>query len=170
MLNLNASFKHKEPLALNATHIPLNIHVHGLESRPTFDGNPESFFKKKGVKGIGFQSLLNEEYYKQFSGHYPSSLRFEKHQLPFIKVNRYENNQPPGFLWYHDHSVHVTYANVLYGMFGVYIIHDKKIEKDLPSKQFEIFILFSNLLINSYGKMRQNNNIFNNINVEFYSK
>ena len=40
-----------------------------------------------------------------------------------MKVNRYENVQPPGNLWYHDHSMRSTMSNVVLGLAGDYIIH-----------------------------------------------
>ena len=41
-----------------------------------------------------------------------------------VKINRYENKQPPGNLWYHDHSMEMTKANVFHGLLGNYIIYN----------------------------------------------
>ena len=56
-------------------------------------------------------------------------------------MNRYENFQHPGNLWYHDHSMHATKANVALGLAGDYIIYDKNICGQLPAGEFEIFIV-----------------------------
>lgn len=59
----------------------------------------------------------------------------------YVKINRYNNFQLPGTLWYHDHSMHVTAPNVRNGLAGAYIIYDKTIEKDLPSGKYELVLL-----------------------------
>ena len=59
----------------------------------------------------------------------------------YIKVNRYDNFQPPGNLWYHDHSMHATKVNVALGMAGNYIIHDYDIDNQLPGGEYEVMIV-----------------------------
>ena len=39
---------------ISPTNIPVVTHIHGLEVRPTFDGNPMSWMGKEGVLGLGF--------------------------------------------------------------------------------------------------------------------
>ena len=50
------------------------------------------------------------------------------------KVNRYENTQPPGDLWYHDHAMHITQDNVGHGLLGNYIIYEESVDKQLPKR------------------------------------
>ena len=38
------------------------------------------------------------------------------------KINRYQNGQSPGFLWYHDHSMGLTNYHLIGGLSGSYII------------------------------------------------
>lgn len=47
--------------------IPMSPHIHGLEIRPLFDGNPLGWFNANGDHGPGHSSLLNnEKYFKMF--------------------------------------------------------------------------------------------------------
>lgn len=46
--------------------VPIDVHIHGLEVRPTFDGNPLSWLGVDGSVGPGFQSMLNSVYYNLF--------------------------------------------------------------------------------------------------------
>jgi FtsP/CotA-like multicopper oxidase with cupredoxin domain len=59
----------------------------------------------------------------------------------YAKVNRYENLQPPGDLWYHDHSMHITQDNVGHGLIGSYIIYDPEVDAQLPPREFDIFLV-----------------------------
>ena len=70
------------------------------------------------------------------------------------KINRYDNDQPPGNLWYHDHAMHSTYANVALGLAGGYIIYEKGVDSNLPTKENEIVIIIA-------GGYQTNNTGFN---------
>jgi hypothetical protein len=41
-------------------NVPISPHIHGLEIRPIFDGNPLSWFTSSGSVGIGFNSNTNQ--------------------------------------------------------------------------------------------------------------
>ena len=59
-----STYPAKKDFKMSLTNIPLSTHVHGLEVRPTFDGNPMSWIGKGGKLGLGFESILKgEEYY-----------------------------------------------------------------------------------------------------------
>lgn len=45
------------------------------------------------------------------------------------KINRYQNSQSPGFLWYHDHAMGLTNYHLIGGLSGNYIIKNHEIEK-----------------------------------------
>ena len=47
----------KEYFRVEQTAVPISPHIHGLEIRPTFDGNPLSWFAPDGSRGSAFQSL-----------------------------------------------------------------------------------------------------------------
>jgi len=59
----------------------------------------------------------------------------------YAKVNRYENRQLPGNLWYHDHAMHITQDNVGHGLLGDYIIYDPVVDAQMPSRKYDIFIV-----------------------------
>lgn len=78
--------------------VPIVTHVHGAHVDSDSDGNPEYFF------GVTTQSRgprwTNENYF-------------------------YDNSQPAGALWYHDHALGITRLNVYAGLAGFYIIRDE---------------------------------------------
>jgi FtsP/CotA-like multicopper oxidase with cupredoxin domain len=77
--------------------VPIVAHVHGGHSDFQYDGNPEFFFSPGwGVRGPQW---------------------VEKKYL-------YDNSQPAGTVWYHDHALGITRLNVYAGMAGFYIIRD----------------------------------------------
>jgi FtsP/CotA-like multicopper oxidase with cupredoxin domain len=77
--------------------VPIVPHVHGGHNDFQFDGNPEFFFSPNWeVRG-------------------PQWLE---------KTYIYDNSQPAGTVWYHDHALGITRLNVYAGMAGFYIIRD----------------------------------------------
>ena len=78
--------------------VPIVPHVHGGHTDFQFDGNPEFFFSP-GYTIRGPQWV-------------------EKKYL-------YDNGQPAGTLWYHDHALGITRLNVYTGMAGFYILRDE---------------------------------------------
>jgi FtsP/CotA-like multicopper oxidase with cupredoxin domain len=77
--------------------VPIVPHVHGGHNDFQFDGNPEFFFSP-GYAVRGPQWL----------------------EKKFV----YQNDQPAGTVWYHDHALGITRLNVYTGMAGFYIIRD----------------------------------------------
>lgn len=45
------------------TAVPISPHIHGLEIRPTFDGNPLSWFAPDGSHGSAFHSIHKDSAY-----------------------------------------------------------------------------------------------------------
>jgi FtsP/CotA-like multicopper oxidase with cupredoxin domain len=77
--------------------VPIVPHVHGGHTDFEFDGNPEFFFSPDyRVRGPQW-----------------------KH-----KKYTYDNSQPAGTVWYHDHALGITRLNVYAGLAGFYIIRD----------------------------------------------
>jgi spore coat protein A len=77
--------------------VPIVPHVHGGHTDFQFDGNPEFFFSPGwGVRG---PQWVDKKYL-------------------------YDNSQPAGTVWYHDHALGITRLNVYAGMAGFYIIRD----------------------------------------------
>jgi hypothetical protein len=88
----------------------------------------------QGRIGVGYQSLSDSAYYSLFNNYVPTDFSISSEENKTVKINRYDNAQPPGNLWYHDHAMHATYGNVALGLAGGYIIYDKEIDAKLPSK------------------------------------
>jgi FtsP/CotA-like multicopper oxidase with cupredoxin domain len=83
--------------SIAANGVPMVPHVHGGHSDFQFDGNPEFFFSPGwDVRGPQWTD----------------------------KKYLYDNGQPAGTLWYHDHALGITRLNVHAGMAGFYIIRD----------------------------------------------
>jgi FtsP/CotA-like multicopper oxidase with cupredoxin domain len=77
--------------------VPIVPHVHGGHTDFQFDGNPEFFFSPNwAVRGPQWVE----------------------------KTYMYDNSQPAGTVWYHDHALGITRLNVYAGMAGFYIIRD----------------------------------------------
>jgi FtsP/CotA-like multicopper oxidase with cupredoxin domain len=77
--------------------VPIVAHLHGGHTDFQFDGNPEFFFSP-GYTVRGPQ-WVDKKYV-------------------------YNNDQPAGTLWYHDHALGITRLNVYAGMAGFYIVRD----------------------------------------------
>ncbi len=90
--------------------VPIVPHVHGGHTDFQFDGNPEFFFSPGwGVRGPQW---------------------VEKKYL-------YDNSQPAGTVWYHDHALGITRLNVYTGMAGFYIIRDND-DTGLPGNMMSL--------------------------------
>jgi spore coat protein A len=77
--------------------VPMVSHLHGGHTDFEYDGNPEFFFSPGyGVRG---PQWLEKKYI-------------------------YDNSQPAGNLWYHDHALGITRLNVYAGLAGFYFIRD----------------------------------------------
>jgi spore coat protein A len=64
----------------------------------------------------------------------------------------YPNNQLPGTLWYHDHSLGITRLNVYMGMAAFYLLTDPFEQSlNLPSGEFEIGLAIQDRSINLDG-------------------
>lgn len=107
--------------------VPISPHIHGMEIRPTFDGNPLSWFNTAGDTGPGFNSLYNDSYYSLFND--KVSFRGKRAIDPALakrsKVIQVTNDQLPGMMFYHDHAMKSTLYNVMNGFSGIYIVYDK---------------------------------------------
>ncbi len=86
-----------EQYSIEKDGVPIVAHVHGGHSDFQYDGNPEFFFSP-GYTIRGPQWV-------------------DKRYL-------YDNSQPAGTVWYHDHALGITRLNVYAGMAGFYIIRD----------------------------------------------
>jgi len=99
-----------ENFSIATDGVPIIPHVHGGHTDFQFDGNPE-FFLSPGfdVRGPQWQ------------------------EKKFV----YDNSQPAGTLWYHDHSLGITRLNVYAGMAGFYILRDE-FDTGLPGNDLDL--------------------------------
>jgi spore coat protein A len=83
---------------IDANGVPIVTHLHGGHTFFRYDGNPEQFFSPG---------------YRIRGPHWGG------------RTYAYQNNQPAGTLWYHDHALGITRLNVYAGLAGFYIIRDQ---------------------------------------------
>ncbi len=99
-----------EGYSIEMDGVPIVVHVHGGHTDFQYDGNPEFFFSP-GYTIRGPQWV-------------------DKKYL-------YDNSQPAGTLWYHDHALGITRLNVYAGMAGFYIIRDES-DTGLPGNPLDL--------------------------------
>jgi FtsP/CotA-like multicopper oxidase with cupredoxin domain len=94
--------------------VPIVTHLHGAHVQPDSDGFPEAWY------------LPDAENIP--SGYATQGARFD--QIPDVPatagaaVFQYRNDQPAATLWYHDHTLGMTRANVYAGPAGFYLLRD----------------------------------------------
>ena len=128
---------------INVDTTIISTHLHGLEVRPAFDGNPLSWYAnhsknnpEKATVGVGYFSADSPYFRNSLSE--KMRRRFDLADYSY-KINVYPNTQQPGALWYHDHAMKFTKFNVAAGLAGSYIIRDpQNEEKDIISKSCKV--------------------------------
>ncbi|MDH3411655.1 MAG: multicopper oxidase domain-containing protein [Gammaproteobacteria bacterium] len=121
-----------EGFSIDMDGVPVAMHVHGGHSDFEFDGNPE-FFLSPGYTIRGPQWLE--------------------------KKYRYDNSQPAGTLWYHDHALGITRLNVYAGMAGFYIVRDDfdtglfSNPLDLPAFPYEAAFAIQDRMFKDNGEL-----------------
>lgn len=111
---------------------PIVTHLHGGHSKSGFDGNPEYFFSPKWkIKGPRWEA----------------------------KKYKYQNDQLPGCLWYHDHALGITRLNVYAGLAGFYIIRDSQDTGrhgnpcDFPAEEYELAYVIQDRMFRDTGEL-----------------
>lgn len=124
---------------LSETGIPVVPHVHGGHTESGSDGLPEYWFTP-GFSHVGPR--------------FPDGRR-----LDLGEPYHYDNDQPAGTIWYHDHGLGITRLNVYAGLAGFYIIRDNfdtGLENNplgLPSFPYEIPIVIQDRLFTADGQL-----------------
>jgi spore coat protein A, manganese oxidase len=109
--------------------VPIVTHLHGGENRQESDGYPEAWYLPAaanlppGYASVGSQYEKFESIFKQRHG---------RGWKRGTAVAQYANDQPAATLWYHDHTLGMTRANVYAGPAGFYLIHGG--DNDLPRR------------------------------------
>ena len=120
------------PYSIEKDGVPIVPHVHGGHTDFHSDGNPEFFFSPN------------------WKIHGPQWLR---------KTYRYDNSQPAGTLWYHDHALGLTRLNVYAGMAGFYIVRDDDDTGclgnplDLPAYPYEAAFAIQDRMFKANGEL-----------------
>jgi bilirubin oxidase len=99
--------------------VPLVVHLHGAHAKQDSDGFPEAWFLP-AAKNLpeGFATV--GRYYEQFRAE--AEARLGEAWEPGTAVFQYENDQEATTLWYHDHTLGMTRANVYAGPAGFYLL------------------------------------------------
>ena len=111
---------------------PTVPHLHGGHTDFRWDGNPEQFFSQ--------------------------SFRVRGPRWPG-KLYTYDNDQPAGTLWYHDHALGVTRLNVYAGLAGFYIVRDgddtgrADNRLDLPAHPYEVALAIQDRMFTPNGEL-----------------
>ncbi len=114
--------------------VPGVVHLHGAEVPSMFDGVPDAWFTPTGLKGPGYSSLGKPG--------------------PGVAVYRYPNDQEPGTLLFHDHTLGATRTNVYSGLLGFYFIRDRKNEpRNLPKGAYEIEMVIQDRQFDTKGQL-----------------
>ncbi len=94
--------------------IPAAVHLHGGEVPPELDGGPDSWFTNYWTDQ---NNALRDPIYG--GGYYTAA-----GAAPNESIITYPNQQEPGLIWFHDHTLGATRLNVYAGLAGGYVIED----------------------------------------------
>lgn len=124
---------------LSVTGVPVVPHVHGGHSESGSDGLPEYWF----TPGFSYKGP-----------------RFNNgRRLDLGEPYHYDNSQPAGTIWYHDHGLGITRLNVYAGLAGFYLIRDNQdtgLEDNplgLPVYPYEIPIVIQDRMFTEDGQL-----------------
>jgi FtsP/CotA-like multicopper oxidase with cupredoxin domain len=104
--------------------VPLITHVHGAHTTEDSDGYAEAWYLPDAVNiPAGYAATGTfYDYYKTKYGH---------DWKPGLATFKYPNDQPATTLWYHDHALGMTRANVYAGPAGFWLIRGGPNDQDL---------------------------------------
>ncbi|URE16870.1 Multicopper oxidase [Musa troglodytarum] len=112
--------------------VPTVVHLHGSVHPPQSDGSAFAWFTA-GFREVGPK-------WTQATYSYP-------------------NVQPPGNLWYHDHALGLTRANLLAGLLGSYVIEKPSVDDplQLPSgDEYDLHLIIADRSFNVDGSLFMN--------------
>ena len=96
--------------------VPIVTHVHGAHVQPNSDGYPEAWYLP-AANNVGGFATEGTRYDDIFGG---------SGRGKGFAVFQYPNDQRSTTLWYHDHTLGMTRANVYAGPAGFFMIRDLK--------------------------------------------
>jgi bilirubin oxidase len=99
--------------------VPIVTHLHGGHSTEESDGYPEAWYLPRAKNLRGNFARVGTQYQ-------PFRSQFQAEHgvawTPGNAVFHYDNDQPAGTLWYHDHTLGMTRVNVYAGPAGFYLL------------------------------------------------
>jgi FtsP/CotA-like multicopper oxidase with cupredoxin domain len=95
--------------------VPTVTHVHGAHTREDSDGYPEAWYLPD-ANNIPAGYARTGTFFDYFDASY------DHNWSPGTAAFKYPNDQPATTLWYHDHTLGMTRANVYAGPAGYYLI------------------------------------------------
>lgn len=105
--------------------VPIVTHVHGAHAREEADGYPTAWYLPHADLPRGFAAAGSD-----YAAMRERAESYGARWRPGEAVFRYDNDQAPGTLWYHDHTLGLTRLNVYAGPVGFYLLRGG--DADLP--------------------------------------
>jgi bilirubin oxidase len=109
--------------------VPMVVHLHGADRSPQeSDGYPEAWYLPNATD-IPSGYARTGTYYDRFRSSSPLGDDWHRGSATF----EYPNDQAAATLWYHDHTLGMTRANVYAGLLGLYLLRgDEHVDGRLP--------------------------------------
>jgi bilirubin oxidase len=104
--------------------VPMVTHVHGAHTWEQYDGYAEAWYlPKAGNIPAGYATTGT--FFDYFND------RYDENWSPGTASFKYPNDQPAATLWYHDHTLGMTRANVYAGPAGFWLVRGGSNDMDL---------------------------------------
>ena len=124
--------------------VPIVTHVHGAHVGPDSDGYPEAWYLPNATDIPAGYASRGSHY-----GQIPSAP-----QAAGQALYQYPNDQRAATLWYHDHTLGITRANVYTGLAGFYLLRDPASDPaGLPAGAYEIPLAIQDRSFNDDGSL-----------------
>jgi bilirubin oxidase len=132
--------------------VPMVPHLHGAHVTQDSDGYPEAWFLPAAMNIPGNFAKWGSKY-QQFKAE--AEAAYGQTWEPGTSVFQYPNDQRAATLWFHDHSLGMTRANVYAGPAGFYILRggDTDLASGLPAGAFEIPLVIQDKSFNADGSL-----------------
>jgi bilirubin oxidase len=132
--------------------VPMVPHLHGAHVTQDSDGYPEAWFLPAAVNIPDGYARYGSKYL-QFKAE--AEAAYGQTWEPGTAVYQYPNDQRAATLWFHDHSLGMTRANVYAGPAGFYLIRggDDDLSNVLPAGAYEIPLVIQDRSFNKDGSL-----------------
>jgi bilirubin oxidase len=132
--------------------VPMVPHLHGAHVTQESDGYPEAWFLPAASNiPAGYAAVGSR--YDQFKSE--AEMAYGQTWEPGTAVYQYPNDQRAATLWFHDHSLGMTRANVYAGPAGFYLIRGgpDDLASGLPAGAYEIPLIIQDRSFNKDGSL-----------------